>query len=112
MTDINLPNSNVNEANLVAYSLTFPRKVIFPVKKRKIQRTGYFLLQKGTLKEPLFSLSLCSLSPTRRAIDPFQSNISILAVTVPCILESCIKIKIYLNFYFHTSFEAENKNSS
>ena len=28
---------------------------------------------------------------------------TVLALNVPCISESCIKIKIKLNFYFHTS---------
>ena len=31
---------------------------------------------------------------------------TILTHPAPCISESCIKIKIYLNFYFQTSFKA------
>ena len=30
-------------------------------------------------------------------------NESILTLPIPCISKSCIKIKINLNFYFHTS---------
>ena len=32
-----------------------------------------------------------------------QISLLLLSVPAPCISESCIKIKISLNFYFHTS---------
>ena len=33
-------------------------------------------------------------------------------LTVPCISETCIEIKIKLNFYFRTSFEAPQRSAT
>ena len=52
----------------------------------------------GKLKSNTKKLNRFGLLPTT-----IKNHNLLLTLNVPCISESCIKIKIKLNFYFHTS---------
>ena len=77
------------------------KEVLFP--KTAKRPLSYSVQQSKKNQSPRIKKFSINVIP-QIIFSTFNSIAFSLTVPVPCISESCVKIKINLNFYFHTSF--------